>query len=97
MHSSPTAQKASQWGRLKRIRQYPSEERGTNLQSAGRELVKRFTSAMLMNPDASSSKASEMGCNQVTSMYLIALASGLRELLVALAPVHWVSEVDISK
>jgi hypothetical protein len=52
---------------------------------------------MLMNPDASSSNASEMGGNQVTSMNLIAHSSGLRELLVALAPMPWASKVDISK
>ena len=49
---------------------------GTNLQSAGRELVKLFISAIVMNPDASSSNASKIGCSRVTSMNLIAHASG---------------------
>jgi hypothetical protein len=41
--------------------------------------------------------ASNMGCIQATSMNLIAQASRLGELLIALVPVPWVSEVEISR
>jgi hypothetical protein len=52
-----------------------------------------------MNPDASSSNASKMGCTHITSMYLIAHASGFVELPIALAPISgtpfkFVSEVS---
>jgi hypothetical protein len=72
----------------------------THLQSTGRELVNRFTSGIVMNPDASSSNASKMGCTHITSMYLIAHASGLVELLIALEPIPripLVSRVSFSR
>ena len=48
----------------------------THLQPRGRELVKRFTSQIVMKPDASSSIASKMGCSRMISMYFIVHASG---------------------
>jgi hypothetical protein len=70
------------------MRSYLFKWRRTNLQSAGRELVKRLTSAVVIKPDASSSNASEMGCNQARSTNVIAHASGLKELSdpIALVP-----------
>jgi hypothetical protein len=62
-----------------RLKTYP--------QSAGRELVKRFTSAMVMNPEASSSNASKIGCTHLTSMYLNAHPSGFIEVLTELVPI----------
>jgi hypothetical protein len=59
----------------------------TYLQSAGRELVKRFTSAMVMNPEASSSNASKIGCTHITSTYLIAHSSEFVEVLIELVPI----------
>jgi hypothetical protein len=59
----------------------------TYLQPAGRELVQRFTSAMVMNPEASSSNASKIGCTHITSMYLSAHPSGFVEALIELVPI----------
>jgi hypothetical protein len=68
-----------------------------HLQLAGRDAVKRFISAMVMNPDASSSIASEMGCSRPVMMYLIAHASVTWEpVIVEVLSPGMVSESEVS-
>jgi hypothetical protein len=49
---------------------------------------------MVINPEASSSNASKIGCTHITSIYLIAHPSGFVEVLIELVPIPRTSLVS---